>query len=337
MKKRMCIALILLAVITGLPVFANGSQESDGSDKYEVAFLLKSTAQDFWDHVRIGGHNYAMENSDKVDLKFYGAEHDMAVEEALAILENIITTQPDGIVMASVNPETMAPMIERADAAGIKVITVNDSVKLFTDAYSAEFVSDNYSGGVIAADFFVKHLKDNGKPLEGKVAIHSAVAGHPDLIKRCQGFQDRLVEIAPGIEILEWRYYDVDTMKEVSLTEDVITVEGDDLICIYVDAGMGTIGAQRVLVEKEKYDDICLIGWDSSPEAIEGLSSGWLKGLVLQDPYGMGYLGMENLVKVLDGETVNKDNPVPMVIFTKDDMGTQEAAEFLDPTLREIK
>ena len=51
----------------------------------------------------------------------------------------------------------------------------------------------------------------------------------------------------------------------------------------------------------------------------------------------MGYMGMDAAVKILDGEKVNKDNTVPTVIFTKDDVSTQEAAEFLDPTLKEIK
>jgi ribose transport system substrate-binding protein len=332
MKKRLLTPLVVLVCLVIIPTFAFG-----GSKKHEVAFLLKSTAQDFWDHIRIGGNNYAKEHSDKVEVKFYGAEHDMAVGEALGILENIITTAPDGIVMASVNPETMATAIERAVSAGIKVVTINDSVKQFTDMYSAEFVSDNYGGGVIAAQYLVDYLKENNKPLKGKVAVHSAIAGHPDLTRRCKGFEDTLKKIAPKIEVLEWRYYDVDTMKEVSLTQDVITVEGDDLIAIYVDAGMGTIGAQRVLVEQEKFDDICLIGWDSSPEAVEGLSNGWLKGLVLQDPFGMGYMGMDSVVKILDGKKVKKDNPVPMVIFTKKDMGTKEANEFLDPTLKEIK
>ena len=55
--------------------------------------------------------------------------------------------------MASVNPETMAPQITKAADAGIIVVTINDSVKQWTDDYSAEFVSDNYGGGELAAQF----------------------------------------------------------------------------------------------------------------------------------------------------------------------------------------
>ena len=126
-------------------------------------------------------------------------------------------------------------------------------------------------------------------------------------------------------------------MKEVSLATDVISAEGDALTCIYLDAGPTLPAAVRVFFEQDIYDDIYLIGWDASPEAIDGLENGYLKGLVLQDPFGIGYMGMDAAVKILDGGTVEKDNAVPTVIFTKDDIGTQEAAEFMDPTLIEIK
>ncbi len=349
MKKVLLLPVVVMMILLALPVFAGGDKEEEPAassgtteaepeqEPYEIAFLLKSQAQDFWNHIRIGGMNYAKEHPDKVDATLYAAKNDAAVEEALGILENIIVTQPDAIVMASVNPETMAPLIDKAAAQGIVVVTINDSVKQWTDAYSAEFVSDNYGGGELAGEFLINYMKENGKPLEGKVAIHSALAGLPDLVKRCQGFEDKVLELAPNMEFLEWRYSDVDPMKEVSLAQDVISAEGDDLACIYLDAGPTLPAAIRVFYEQNVYNDIYLVGWDASPEAIDGLENGYLKGLVLQDPFGMGYMGMDAAVKILDGKSVKKDNVVPTVIFTKDDVGTQEAAEFLDPTLIEIK
>jgi ribose transport system substrate-binding protein len=339
------LAAVLVLVIVALPAFARGGKEESTTSgaaaaaegPYEIAFLLKSQAQDFWNHIRIGGMNYAKEHPEKVKATVYAAKNDAAVEEALGILENIIVTKPDAIVMASVNPETMAPLIDKAAAAGIVVVAINDSVKQWTSAYSAEFVSDNYGGGELAGEFLVELLKENNRPLKGKVAVHSALAGLPDLVKRCQGFQDKVLKLAPGMEFLDWRYSDVDPMKEVSLTQDVISAEGDELACIYLDAGPTLPAAIRVFVELDVYDDIYLIGWDSSPEAIDGLQNGYLKGLVLQDPFGMGYMGMDAAVKILDGQSVKKDNTVPTVIFTKKDIGTREAMEFLDPTLKEIK
>ncbi len=335
MKKKMF--LILLVVLLALPVFAGGEKEDKDDGKYEIAYVLKSQAQPFWNHVRIGGMNFAKENSDKMNATLYFAKDDAAVEEGLAILENVIVSEPDIIAMALINPETMSTIVDKAAAAGIPTVMVGDSVKLWTDAYSAEFLSYDYGGGEMAGEFLVNYLKENNIPLEGKVAVHSALAGLISLQNRCNGFQDKVLELAPNMEFIDWVYSDVDPMKEVSLTQDQISAYGDELTCIYLDAGPTLPAAIRVFDEQNVSDKIVLIGWDSSPEAITGLEEGQLKGLVLQDPFGIGYNSMEAALNILEGKTVKKDNLMPTVIFTKDDVGTREAAEFLDPVLKEIK
>ena len=313
------------------------AEEAVEAEPYDIAFVVKSQAQPFWHHIRIGGMNFAKEHPDKINATLYAAKDDAAVEEGLAILEDVLILEPDAVVMALINPETMAPMVDRFAEAGIPAVMVGDSVKDYTDAYDAEFLSYDYGGGEMAGEFLINYLKENGKPLEGKIAIHSALAGLVSLQNRCNGFKDKVLELAPDMEFLDWVYSDVDPMKEVTLTQDQISAYGDELTCIYLDAGPTLPAAIQVFAEQGIADKITLIGWDSSPEAIVGLEDGNLKGLVLQDPYGIGYNCMEAAFKILEGETVEKDNLMPTVVFTKDDIGTKEAAEFLDPTLIEMK
>ncbi|MBI9106106.1 MAG: substrate-binding domain-containing protein [Spirochaetales bacterium] len=338
MKKKILSLLVVLAVLAALPVFAGGQQDADTGEAapYEIAYVLKSQAQPFWEHVRIGGMNYAKEHPDKINATLYAAKDDAAVEEGLGILENVIVSDPDAIVMALINPETMSTIVDKADVAGIPTIMCGDSVKQWTDAYEAEFLSYDYGGGEMAGEFFVNYCKENNIPLEGKVAVHSALAGLISLQNRCNGFQDKVLELAPDFEFIDWVYSDCDPMKEISLTQDQMSAYGDDLACIYLDAGPTLPAAIRVFDEQNVSDDIVLLGWDSSPEAISGLKEGQLKGLILQDPFGIGYNCMEAALNILEGKPVKKDNLMPTVIFTKEDIGTREAAEFLDPTLKEL-
>jgi ribose transport system substrate-binding protein len=345
MKKRVLLLFaVMMIAFLALPVFAGGDKEKSAASTetskegpYDIAFVLKSQAQPFWEHVRIGGMNYAKEHPDKINATLYAAKDDAAVEEGLAILENVIVSGPDAIVMALINPETMSTVVDKAAGEGIPTVMCGDSVKQWTDAYNAEFLSYDYGGGEMAGEFLVNYLKENNIPLEGKVAIHSALAGLVSLQNRCNGFKDKVQELAPKMEFIDWVYSDVDPMKEVSLTQDQISAYGDELTCIYLDAGPTLPAAIRVFDELDVSDDIVLIGWDSSPEAITGLEEGQLKGLVLQDPFGIGYNCMEAALDILEGRPVKKDNLMPTVIFTKEDVGTREAAEFLDPTLKEIK
>lgn len=345
MKKRvMLLFAVMMIALLALPVFAGGEKESGSAaagtskeEPYDIAFVLKSQAQPFWEHVRIGGMNYAKEHPDKINATLYAAKDDAAVEEGLAILENVIVSDPDAIVMALINPETMSTIVDKAAAQGIPTVMCGDSVKQWTDAYNAEFLSYDYGGGEMAGEFLVNYLKENNIPLKGKVAIHSALAGLISLQNRCNGFKDKVLELAPDMEFIDWVYSDVDPMKEVSLTQDQISAYGDELTCIYLDAGPTLPAAIRVFDELDVADEIVLIGWDSSPEAIVGLEEGQLKGLVLQDPFGIGYNCMEAALDILEGRPVKKDNLMPTVIFTKEDIGTREAAEFLDPSLKELK
>ena len=304
---------------------------------YEIAFVVKSQAQPFWHHIRIGGMNFARENPDKINATLYAAKDDAAVEEGLAVLEDVLITEPDAVVMALINPETMAPMAEKFIDAGIPAVMMGDSIKAYNDNYSAEFLSYDYGGGEMGGEFLINYLIENDKPLEGKIAIHSALAGLVSLQNRCNGFMDKVLELAPDMEFIDWVYSDVDPMKEVTLTQDQISAYGDELTCVYLDAGPTLPAAIQVFAEQGVADEITLIGWDASPEAIAGLEDGILKGLVLQDPFGIGYNCMEAAFMILEGETVEKDNLMPTVVFTADDVGTQEAAEFLDPSLIEIK
>jgi ribose transport system substrate-binding protein len=332
------------AETTAAETTAAAEETEAEAEPYEIAFVVKSQAQPFWHHVRIGGMNYAKENPDKINATLYAAKDDAAVEEGLAILEDVLISEPDAVVMALINPETMAPMAERFIDAGIPAVMMGDSIKAYSDKYSAEFLSYDYGGGVMGGEFLIDYLNANNKPLEGKVAIHSALAGLVSLQNRCNGFQDTVMELAPDMEFLDWVYSDVDPMREVTLTQDQISAYGDELACVYLDAGPTLPAAIQVFAEQGVADDITLIGWDSSPEAIAGLEEGTLKGLVLQDPFGIGYKCMEGALQILEGGSLNlegeiipRDNLLDTVVFTKDDVGTQEAAEFLDPTLIEIK
>ena len=343
--KKLLISVMTIAIVLMLALgvsmvgckTAAAETTAAAAEVFDIAFVVKSQAQPFWHHVRIGGMNFAKENPDKINATLYAAKDDAAVEEGLAILEDVLVSEPDAVVMALINPETMAPMAGKFIEAGIPAVMCGDSIKDYSDAYSAEFLSYDYGGGEMAGEFLVNYLKENDKPLTGKIAIHSALAGLISLQNRCNGFKDKVLELAPDMEFVDWVYSDVDPMKEVTLTQDQISAYGDELTCIYLDAGPTLPAAIQVFAEQGIADKVTLIGWDSSPEAIAGLEDGNLKGLVLQDPFGIGYKCMEAALKILEGETVEKDNLLPTVVFTKEDVGTQEAQEFLDPTLKELK
>ena len=49
-------------------------------------------------------------------------------------------------------------------------------------------------------------------------------------------------------------------------------------------------------------EEIFLVGFDSNVATVEGLQSGAVDALIVQNPYAMGYLGVESAYKLLTGQ-----------------------------------
>ena len=73
------------------------------------------------------------------------------------------------------------------------------------------------------------------------------------------------------------------------------------------------------------------VGFDSSPKLVDALKAGEIHGLVLQNPYKMGYTGVKTVVAHLRGEKVQKRIDTGASLATKANMDTPEIKELLEP------
>ena len=89
-----------------------------------VAVIVKATDPDFWQYVFIGANNYAVEHPDVVELTTHGAAFETEVEAQVAIVEEVIESAPDAIVLAPLDFEALSPGVEKAMNRGIPVIMI---------------------------------------------------------------------------------------------------------------------------------------------------------------------------------------------------------------------
>ena len=107
-----------------------------------------------------------------------------------------------------------------------------------------------------------------------------------------------------------------------------LTING--LFCVNESTTYGMLQALR---RKRLAGAIKFIGFDSSDPLLVGLKSGEISGLVVQDPFRMGYLGVSTLVKHLRGETVNKFTDTGVTFVTAENLGNPEIVELVKPDL----
>ncbi len=297
--------VLAVMVLTSVALFAAGGQEvagPKGEKPYEIAVIIKATDSDFWQYLLVGANNYAIEHPDLVKVTTYGPPSEADIAEQVAILENVVSTNPDGIVIASTSSDATVPALEDAFGKGIAVITVDNRVN--TDMVHSFLATDNTVGGGMAAEKMVEYLKKAGKPLSGKVGVVSAMAGVQVLTDRDNGFIARLKELAPNLEILSTRYVDNDIIKALGVTEDLITTHGSALVGIFADNNHSADGVARAITEQGLKDQIVVTAYDSDPEEVAAVKAGVIKAIMVQDPYGMGYKGVDSAVKIIEGGTV---------------------------------
>ncbi len=331
MKKVLCAILLVTIVMSGL--FAQGAQEAagpKGEKPYEIAVIIKATDSDFWQYMLVGVLNYEFEHPDLVNVTTYGPPSESDIDQQIVILENVISTNPDAIVISSTSSDASVPALEQAYDKGIKIVTVDNRVN--TDKVHTFLATDNTLGGSLAAEKMVEYLKKNNISTAGKkIAVVSAMAGVQVLTDRDNGFLTRINELLPGIEVIPTRYVDNDIIKSLSTTEDLITTYGDDLIAIFADNNQSADGVARAITEQGLKDKIIITAYDSDPEEVAAIKSGVIKALMVQDPYGMGYKGVDFAVKAIEGATLPEYVDTGVVVVEKHNVNDPEVQGILDP------
>ncbi len=316
-KRTMYLVLVVALICLATSVFAGGQKEAVKVDdgKIEIALLIKATDSGFWQKVASGGLAYAKDNKD-VNVTIYGTASEADIEQSIGILENIVESGPDAIVIGTNAGEGAVPSVKKALSLGIPVITVDTRIPTTVTSHLA---TDNVLGGKLAAEAMVKHLDLNGIAKKGTVAIVAAVAGVDTIIERDNGFIDRLKVLAPQIKILDPRYVDNDIAKSMTTTEDMITTY-DDLIGIYADNNHTGDGVARAIEQAGLQNKVIVVAFDDDEEELIALKDGVIKTLIIQDQFNMGYSGCENAVKALKGETLPAFIDTGVKVTEKEDL-----------------
>jgi ribose transport system substrate-binding protein len=310
-----------------VPLVAAGLWANQARAAENIPVIIKATDSDFWQYVWVGAKNYELENPGKVKVTLYGPKSEADIDKQIAILEDVIAKNPKCIVIASTSSDAPVAAFEKARAAGIKIVTIDNKVKTDVDTFLA---TDNVKGGALAADMLVEGLKAKKVELKGKVALISAMAGIQVLSFRDKGFTDRLKEIAPNVKVMETKYVDNDIVKAMGVAKDLMAANAD-LIGFFADNNHTGDGVARAIAEEKVQGKIMATAFDSDPEEVKALGEDSIYALILQDPFGMGYKGVDSCLKALGGQKLPEYVNTGATAVKKGNMGKAEVKGLLDP------
>ena len=288
-----------------------------------IAVIPKSQSHIFWQTVHAGAAAAGKELN--VEIRWNGPASETDFARQVTIVEDFINQHVDGIAVAPQHGESLVPVVERAGQERIPVVIYDSGIK--SDKYISYVSTDNYHGGVLAAERMATIL-----PGEGKIAILATLPGSVSTTERENGFKDTLAKKAPGLKIVELQYGMSDRSRSLAVAEDMLAAH-PDLAGMFCSNESGAIGGVQAAKSKGVAGKLKIVGFDSSPTLIEDMQAGVLDSLVVQNPFRMGYLAVQSLVNYLDGHPPEKRIDTGATVVTAANLKEPAVQELLNPPI----
>jgi simple sugar transport system substrate-binding protein/ribose transport system substrate-binding protein len=243
------------------------------------------------------------------DLLVGNAEGDLG-KEAQAV-DDLVARGIKGLVITTLDPKASVPALERAAAAGVKIVNYNTKIDspLMTTYVSVDNKELGAQMGRYVADYVTKNM--GGK---AKIALLTV----PDFAEsraRRDGFVEEISKV-PGIEIVAEQR---GQLPDASATTLETIIQGHpDLQLVWSAVEGGTTGS--IAARRSTGVDLKLFGTDMSLQVAGALidpSSG-LVAVSTQSPYDIGYKAMELLLDSLAGKDVKGTYDVPLSMYYAD-------------------
>lgn len=318
-------ALVLLAVIANscsLPR-VDLEERKKPQEPLQVTLVLGTRHGDYWKTVYMGAEAASRETG--VSLHFLAAddENDVQVQEKLIV--QAVADGADALVLAPVSEYPPAETFLSAKLR-IPVVTIDSPAQALKAA--VHIGTDHYASGVQAADELIRLL--GGK--SARVGIMGFLQGIPKADLREKGLLDKL-KGHPEIEVAGTYYCYSDQRLAEDLTYRMLQEQGglDAIVALNAAAsqGVGTVLRQMGLSHS-----IAVVGFDSSTQELEMLQNGTIRSSVVQNPFGMGYLGVWYAVASLKGGKVPKTVDTGSKAVRTEDMFSPENQKLLFPLLK---
>jgi ribose transport system substrate-binding protein len=321
--------ITLLIALSAILAF---SCNKSGTDKKKItlAVIPKGTTHEFWKSIHAGSKKAAKELSAQgieVEIIWKGPLREDDREQQIQVVEGFVAQGVNGIILAPLDNRALARPVEEAKRAGLPTVIIDSG--LVSDAITSFVATDNRKGGTLAADRMGELL--GGK---GKVLILRYQEGSASTQEREEGFIEEIKKKFPAIELISSDQYagpTRDTAKRTS--ENLLNRFGNEIQGIFTPNESSTAGMLLALQDIGKAGKVTFVGFDTSQTFIEAIKAKQLHGIVVQNPFNMGYLGVRTMVEHLQGKAVAKQIDTGVILVTSDNLNSAEIQTLLHPPI----
>jgi ribose transport system substrate-binding protein len=189
--------------------------------------------------------------------------------------------------------------------------------------------TDNYKGGVLAADRLGELLA--GK---GNVLVLRLQEGSASTEERERGFLEQIKSRFPGIKVVSSDQHAGPTRETAKrASENLLNRFGGDLQGIFTPNESSTIGMLLALQDIGKAGKVHFVGFDPSQILVDAMRSGQLDGIAVQNPMRMGYLGVKTMVAHIRHRPVDRKVDTGVTLVTPANLADSTIKDLLSPPI----
>lgn len=300
MKRRIGLMAALVLTIAGCATGASPSPAASGPGpaasgatgaKILVDMKGPGGGNPFWAAVEQGAKDAGTATGAEVTVLAPPAESDVPAQ--ISQIEDAITQGVDGIALAPTDPAALAPVVQQALDAGIKVVFIDTK----GENQGVTFIGTNNEVGAGLAG---KYLCDNLQPGD-KVAILQGIITQSTGQARADGAKKAVSDC--GLNLVAEVPAEWDRAKGQAAMEDILT-QHPDLKGVFGSNDNMALGAAEAIKNAGLTGKIVVVGFDANPDAAAAIVAGDMNATIAQAPANMGKFGVETLLKLIAGETI---------------------------------
>ena len=298
----------LAAVILLISSGCASSQTATGK-KHSIALVTKSTTSAFWHSVEAGAGAAAAEYN--LDFTFEGPEKEEDYETQNRMIREAVERGAEALVISAVDYNANAEAVDQAAKKGLQIVVIDSDVN--SSGVVSRIGTNNDAAGEMAA----RALLD-GEEEVLHVGIVNYDVNSANGQQREEGFR-RVIQESP-------RVADITTINVISTTEDArigtekLLKEHPEINAIVTFNEWTSLGVGWAIRGQGLADATRVVAFDSNVVNVGMLETGEVDALIVQNPYAMGYLGVEAAYRLLNGQKVTAVTDTDTVVVTRENM-----------------
>lgn len=335
-----CIGIIVLSLLIVFEfLFFKNTQDAGTAEATSktVCLVMKSEGNDFWNSVADGAEAAGKDNGYTVICRGCESEDSSFLPKQLEIAQTLMTENPAGLAVATI-ADGFTDTLKEAYRRNIPVIQYDSGLyaKDFDEISASEenplrsyVKADNYKNSELAAEKTFPAIRDdiaNSDSYVVGIIQHENSATAKD---RADGFKDKLMELAEADSRTKGKcrvLVEVKQSEKNNAYKEALEYlyEKESKFIFMTSESVENQVSDAIDAVDGKYSGLKFAGYDVGSKIIEWIDNGKdaeIIGAVSQNPYKLGYLTAEALIRLSKGEKPEEEIVVPGEWCSKETIG----------------